>query len=157
MLVIVPKSRDGLKRLIANISSNCLHEITAKLAYELVDINLPKFQVEATNGAEKTLAKEGLASVFTSKADFSGISKDQNLRVGEIQQHVSFSVDEGSSGENVFTASNSLRSNAQVERSIVIDRPFLFFVRDRIDNTIIVAGKIISLPSYEQNESNISK
>lgn len=157
MLVIMPKSRDGLRRLIAEMTSNCLHEITAKLSYELIDVSLPKFQVETTSGAEKTLAKEGLASLFTSKADFSGISKDQKLRIGELQQHVSFRVDEGSSSENILTAANSLRSNSQVERSIVIDRPFLFFVRDRIDDVVIVAGKISSLPGYENDEPEIPK
>lgn len=157
MLVIMPKSRDGLRRLIADLTSNCLHEITAKLSYELIDVSLPKFQVETTSGAEKTLAKEGLASLFTSKADFSGISKEQKLRVSEIQQHVSFRVDEGSSSENILTAANSLRSNAQVERTIVVDRPFLFFVRDRIDDVVIVAGKIISLPGYENDEPEIPK
>lgn len=153
----MPKTRGGLKRLIAELTSNCLHEITAKLSYELIDVSLPKFQVETTSGAEKTLAKEGLAALFTSKADFSGISKEQKLRVGELQQHVSFRVDEGSSSENVLTAANSLRSNTQVERSIVIDRPFLFFVRDRIDDVVIVAGKIVSLPGYENDEPDIAK
>lgn len=155
MLIVMPKSLDGIRHLITNMTSTCLHEITAKLSYELVDVSLPKFQIETTSSADKILSKEGLASIFTSKADFGGISKQQKLRIGEIQQHVSFRVDEGSSSENVLTAANSLRANAQAERSIAINRSFLFFVRDRIEDVVIVAGKIISLPGYVNDEPHI--
>lgn len=111
--------------------------------------------METTSGAEKSLAKAGLASIFTSKADFSGITKTQKLHVEELQQHVSFRIDEGSSSENFLTATNALRSNVQPEKSFVIDRPFLFFVRDVIDDVIIVAGKITSLPVFDEPETTV--
>lgn len=152
LLLIVPDSRDGLKKLIANFDANCLADITAKLTEESIDISLPKFHIDTTSGAEKSLAKAGLASIFTTKADFSGISKQQKLHIEELQQHISFRVDEGSSSENFLTATNALRSNSQAERSVIIDRPFLFFVRDVIDNVVIVAGKITSLPEYDETE-----
>lgn len=155
MLVIVPKKSEGLKQLIADLTASTLSDIASQLSYELIDISLPKFEIETTSGAEKVLAKEGLASLFTSKADLSGITRKQKLRVGELQQHVSFRVDEGSSSENFFTATNSLRSNAPIERTVVIDRPFLFFVRDRVDDAVIVAGKVVSLPKYENHEPEI--
>lgn len=145
----MPDSRDGLKQLINNFDANCLADITNKLAEESIDVSLPKFHIDTTSGAEKSLAKAGLASIFTTKADFSGISKQQKLHIEELQQHVSFRVDEGSSSENFLTATNALRSNAPSERSVVVDRPFLFFVRDNIDNVVIVAGKITSLPEYD--------
>lgn len=151
MLVIFPSARDGLKDLITDISSTSLNEIIGQLEEQLIDVSLPRFEVETTSGAEKLLAKEGLASLFTSKADFSKISTTQKLRVGELQQHVTLRVDEGSSTENFLTATGTLRSNAKVERTVAIDRPFLFFVRDRIDDVIIVAGKITELDAF-QNE-----
>lgn len=157
MLVVFPNERDGLKALINEITPTSFNEITSKLEEELIDVSLPKFEVETTSGAEKVLAKEGLASLFTSKADFSGISPGQKLRVGELQQHVTLRVDEGSSTENFLTATNTLRSNAPIERSVIIDRPFLFFVRDRIDDVIIVAGKITSLDAFEMHEPEIPK
>lgn len=161
MLVIFSSARDGLKDLINDISSTSLNEIISQLEEELIDVSLPRFEVETTSGAEKILAKEGLASLFTSKADFSKLSTTQKLRVGELQQHVTFRVDEGSSTENFLTATGTLRSNAKVERTVAIDRPFLFFVRDRIDDVIIVAGKITELDAFQHepefpNESDIT-
>lgn len=148
----MPDSRDGIKPLINGFDANCLADITAKLKEESIDVSLPRFHIDTTSGAEKSLAKAGLASIFTTKADFSGITKQQKLHIEELQQHVSFRVDEGSSSENFLTATNALRSNLQAERSLVIDRPFLFFVRDVVDNVVIVAGKITSLPEYDESE-----
>lgn len=155
MLVIAPKSREGLKKLINDLDENILRGITTQLREQFIEVSLPRFHVETTHGSEKVLAKAGLAPIFTSKADFSGISKQQKLRIAELQQHVTFRVDEESSSENVLSASNALRSNAQPERSIAIDRPFLFFVRDVIDNIIIVAGKVTTLPVQEIHEPEL--
>lgn len=155
MLVIVPRSHDGLKDLINNFNANSINDFTSVLEETFVDVSLPKFEVETTGGAEKTLSKEGLASLFTSKANFSGITRTQKLRLGELQQHVTIRVDEATSAENFLTASNALRNNAPVDRSFVVDRPFLFFVRDRIDDVIIVSGKIVSLNAFEMLEPEI--
>lgn len=158
MLVMMPKNADGLKKLISEFNANSLNEITNELEEVLINISLPKFEVQTTSGAEKVLAKEGLASLFTSKADFSGITNDRKLRVGELQQHVTLRVDETSSTENFLTASFALRTNAPaVERTVSINRPFLFFVRDRIDDVTIIAGKIVSLEAFAMDEPEIPK
>lgn len=159
MLVLVPKGVDGLKKLISDFNANTLNEITEELSEELIDVSLPKFEVQTTGGAEKVLGKEGLASIFTSKADFSGISKEHKLRVGELQQHVTLRIDETSSTENFLTATNALRSNAPVneEHNIIVNRPFLFFVRDRIDDITVIAGKIASLEAFAMDEPEIPK
>lgn len=132
--------------MLDGLSSNSLPEIIAQLQEESIDISIPKFSIDTTGGVEKNLAKNGLASIFTSKADLSGITTEQKLHIEELQQHVALRVDEGSSSENFLTATNALRSNAQPEQSIVVDRPFLFFVRDVAEGVIIMAGKISSLP-----------
>lgn len=158
MLVLMPQNPEGLKNLINEFNTNSLNEISNELEEELINISLPKFEVQTTSGAEKVLAKEGLASLFTSKANFSGITKDQKLRVGELQQHVTLRVDETSSTENFLTASIALRTNAaNNERNVAINRPFLFFVRDRIDDVTIIAGKILSLEAFAMDEPEIPK
>lgn len=132
--------------MLDDLSSNSLPDIIGQLQEESIDISIPKFSIDTTAGVEKNLAKNGLASIFTSKADFSGITTEQKLHIEELQQHVALRVDEGSSTENFLTATNALRSNAQPDQSIVVDRPFVFFVRDVTEGVIIMAGKISSLP-----------
>lgn len=106
-----------------------------------------------------------LSALFTDRADFGGITDEQRLHVGELQQHVSVRIDEGASSENVLTAGNAsvLRSStskataegpsdkAGEPMSLAVDRPFLFFVRDVIDNVLIVAGKMVEPPAKEDD------
>jgi len=149
-MVLLPDAREGLKAMLDEISPNTIPEIISQFEEESIDVSIPKFAIDTTGGIEKSLAKNGLASIFTSKADFSGITTEQKLHIEELQQHVVLRVDEGSSSENFLTAANALRSNAQAERSIVIDRPFLFFVRDVADGIIIMAGKIVLPPAIDE-------
>lgn len=151
----MPNTKSGLKQLLNDFNPTIISNIVNQLEEQSIDISLPKFDFDTTTGAEKMLLKSGLTSIFTSKADFSGITSEQKLQVGEIQQHVTIRVDEGSSSENFLTASNALRANSQPERSIVVDRPFLFFVRDVVENVIILAGKLTEPSSSSiQDEPN---
>lgn len=148
--MLLPNARDGLEAMVNDLSADIIPDIISKLEEESIDISIPKFAIDTTGGIEKNLAKNGLASIFTSKADLSGITTEQKLHIEEVQQHVALRVDEGSSSENFFTATNTLRSNAQPEQSIVVNRPFVFFVRDVADGVIIMAGKVTSLPVVDE-------
>lgn len=106
----------------------------------------------------------GLSTLFSDAADLSGITSQQQLRVDELVQHVSMRVDEGASTENSLSASNTLPKKAakladmvveateteQAQADVLeentevfmVDRPFLFFVRDQVDDVTLVAGLI---------------
>jgi serine protease inhibitor len=91
----------------------------------------------------------GLTTIFTSKADLSGVTGEQNLHVNELVQHVGVRVDEGFSSQSALTATNSQRSGANdptvVDKSMTINRPFMFVVRDVIDDIILAAGKVVDV------------
>jgi serpin B len=91
----------------------------------------------------------GLITIFTSKADLSGVTGEQNLHVDELVQHVGVRVDEGSSSQSALTAVNTQRSGADdpttVDKSMTINRPFMFVVRDVVDDIILAAGKVVDV------------
>lgn len=153
---MVPTEQDGLSGLLSAFNPSTLSSIVDQLTDETIDISFPKFNFDAVSGAEKSLSKAGLADMFTNKADFSGISTEQRLHVDELQQQVSFRVDEGSSSENFLTATNVERSAngaaADAEHILVADHPFVFAVRDVIDNVIVVAGKLVDPPADDEPE-----
>lgn len=69
-----------------------------------------------------------------------------NYQIQELVQHVAFRIDEGSSTENALSAGN-IESRKNVKGSeLSIDKPFLFYVRDVIDDIVLVAGKIVEIP-----------
>ncbi|XP_055539860.1 serpin B4 [Wyeomyia smithii] len=150
LLVMVPNKVDGIKDLIRNFHCHSLSSAQKALNQQPVRINLPKFHIDSTSRAEKALAKLGLITMFTSKADLSGITDEQKIHVDELVQHVSIRVDEGASSElslSVTDAVESKTSDDQEElEQFVVDRPFVFFVRDTVDDVVIVAGKITDVP-----------
>ncbi|XP_052868567.1 serine protease inhibitor A3K [Anopheles cruzii] len=152
LLLMVPNTKDGLKELIKNFNPDTLSTVQKSLVKMPAHICIPKFRIDTTSRAEKPLAKLGLITMFTSKADLSGITDEQKIHVDELVQHVSIRVDEGSSSENALSATNTVESKtiADDEREhFMADKPFLFFVRDVVDDIVIVAGKITDIPYVE--------
>ncbi|XP_058449741.1 antitrypsin [Malaya genurostris] len=151
LLVMVPNKPDGVKDLIKNLHYNSLSSAQKSLQQQPIQVSLPKFHIDSTSRAEKALAKLGLITMFTSKADLSGITDEQKIHVDELVQHVSIRVDEGASSELSLSASDAVESKATPEdqetlEEFVVDRPFVFFVRDTVDDLVIVAGKITDVP-----------
>lgn len=176
LLVIVPNSRSGLAALQSELTAETVRDTCAQLSARSVDLSMPKFNIETTGGIEKLLAaqqqpqNDQLSALFSDQADFSGITEEQRLHIDELQQHVSVRVDEGASSENALSATSSLRSAAATTEtqaaadeggapsttvSVVIDRPFLFFVRDVIDDVLIVAGKVVE-PAPANDEDPVA-
>uniref|UniRef100_A0A182QVF0 Serpin domain-containing protein n=1 Tax=Anopheles farauti TaxID=69004 RepID=A0A182QVF0_9DIPT len=151
LLLMVPNSKDGLKELIKNFNPDTLSTVQKSLVKMPVQICIPKFRIDTTSRAEKSLAKLGLITMFTSKADLSGITTEQKIHVDELVQHVSIRVDEGSSSENALSATNIVESKTldDEQEQFTADKPFLFFVRDIVDDIVIVAGKITDIPYAE--------
>lgn len=112
LLVVMPKAHNGIAALAKQYTLNTLEEIDSELKEEHLHLALPKFRVETTGRAEKPLAKvsttfhrsldsiyikklllqSGITSLFTRKADLSGISTEQKLHVDELVQHVAVCV-----------------------------------------------------------------
>ncbi|XP_053693950.1 serpin B4 [Sabethes cyaneus] len=150
LLVMVPNKADGIKDLIRNFNCHSLSSAQKALNQQSVRISLPKFHIDSTSRAEKALAKLGLITMFTSKADLSGITDEQKIHVDELVQHVSIRVDEGASSELSLSAGDAVESKTSDDQDeleqFVVDRPFAFFVRDTVDDVVIVAGKITDIP-----------
>ncbi|XP_063708944.1 serpin B4-like [Culicoides brevitarsis] len=147
LLVVMPKSHSGIASFVKQYTLSTLEQIDREMKEEHVHLALPKFKVETTGRAEKPFAKSGITSLFTRKADLSGITKEQHLHVDELVQHVAVRVDEGAISQNAFSATNAVRSSPIADKELVIDHPFLFFVRDIVDDLIVVAGAINHVPA----------
>lgn len=63
LLAVVPRARDGLTRLIADLPATSLSEIQESLQNEELDVSLPTFYVETTTKPVAALAKVRLLVV----------------------------------------------------------------------------------------------
>ncbi|CAH0402317.1 unnamed protein product [Chilo suppressalis] len=152
LAVIVPRSRDGLQRLAAELPGAPLTHLADTLQEEDLQLALPTFYVETTTKPVAALAKFGVSAIFSRSAELSGVSSAEGLFVQELVQHVAVRVDNAdSSASNLAVAEavdeleelKSLPLNAKLPRKFNVEHPFLFYIIDCLDNLVVVAGKVI--------------
>nr|XP_026497302.1 serpin B3 [Vanessa tameamea] len=155
LMLLVPRTRDGLTRLIADLPATSLPDIQENLEEEELQVSLPTFYVETTTKPLTALAKFGVSSIFGREADLTGISSKEGLFVQELVQNVAVRVDNTDSSATMIGASNadegadelaSLKNLPLTEikepRKFCVEHPFVFYIVDRLDNLVVVAGKV---------------
>ena len=84
MLVVLPKTVDGLASLEADWFANGSYRlVTKRLCDETVLLSLPRFKVEAEFKLKPVLCELGAGLAFGDEADFSGIC-DEPLNIAEV-------------------------------------------------------------------------
>jgi len=85
----------------------------------------------------------GLTLPFHARdADFSRIHPDEELFISNVMHRAVIKVDEeGSEAAAVTVIEISRESVGPQELTIRLDRPFLFFIREKGSNTILFMGK----------------
>ncbi|KAG5681959.1 hypothetical protein PVAND_011360 [Polypedilum vanderplanki] len=147
LLIIMPKTNNDMKQFCKQTNYNNLNEIISQMENSNLDLYLPVFRYECTSHAEKALGKLGLTTLFTSKADLSGISQDaKGYQIEELVQHVAIRIDEGSSGTSALSAGNVQGRQNSKSTEALIDKPFVFYVRDTLKEIILTTGKVMEIP-----------
>lgn len=104
-----------------------------------LDIYVPKFKLEETYELNKLLVALGMTDVFTrGKADLSGMSGSKNLFVSRAIHKSYVVVNE--EGTEAAAATGVGFSTTSMPMQFRADHPFLFFVRDKKSQSILVLG-----------------
>ncbi|KAI8847398.1 Serpin domain-containing protein [Chytridium lagenaria] len=155
-IVVLPKEHTTISTLIS--SHDALKDSLAELLDDdakkrLVDLSLPKFEIDVkTSGLKTQLSQMGMSSAFSSDADFSSMlaSNDRGLFISDIIHKVYIKVDEKGTEAAAATAVMMMRSMApapKVPKPILfnVDRPFAFFITNDISKDIWFTSRIQSV------------
>ncbi len=109
----------GLRGLLAGASS---HQVT---------LSMPRFRLEAAFDLIPVLRRLGVAEAFSRRADFSGITEAERLRISAVAHKAYVDVDE--KGTEAAAATAVVFHAMAVKRTpppvtMIVDRPFLFAV-----------------------------
>jgi len=97
----------------------------------------------------KAASAQWLKSVLSGAADFTGISADEPLQIGDVIQKAFIAVDENATEAAAATAVIGAVVAASTDVvQLYIDRPFLFFIRDE-SGVVLFSGHVID-PSESQ-------
>lgn len=151
MVIILPEKTNGLKDMIGNEKleadlKNVLSlDSTIEFRSEEVNIFIPKFKFETEYNLNETLTKMGIADIFTTRADLSGISGRKDLLVSLIKHKAMVKVDEEGTEAAAATMVIMARMCALSRHEPInfrADHPFLFAIRDKKTGLVLFIGKV---------------
>ena len=93
--------------------------------------------------AARATLKGRASQAFDERADFSGMTKRDRLYIAKAKQKAFVSVDE--QGTEASAATGMLAeavSAAPPATPFVVDRPFLFVIRDRPTGAVLFSGRV---------------
>ena len=142
MTIVVP---DDLATFEAGLDAGRFSEITAALGPAAVDLTLPRFKIETKSDLSSVLAGMGMPLAFDgNRADFSGITTQEQLYISKVVHQANISVDEKGTEASAATAVVIAASVAPAQQvTLHVDRPFIFAVRDTNTGAILFLGRVV--------------
>jgi serpin B len=142
MTIVVP---DDLATFEGSLDAASFAQMTAALQPTDVELTLPRFKIETKADLASVLAGMGMPLAFDpSRADFSGITTQEQLYISRVVHQANIAVDEKGTEATAATAVQieaSVASQQQV--TLHVDRPFLFAVRDTDTGAILFLGRVV--------------
>ena len=121
-----------------------VNEIIASLQREQITLTMPRFEFDSSFGLVKTLAEMGMPIAFTTDADFSGMTGNNDLYIGDVIHKAFVSVDESGTEAAAATAVvMEMTAMPQPPMEVSIDRPFIFLIRDIETGTVLFVGRVL--------------
>jgi serpin B len=147
MVVIVPEGT--LSDFNASFDAEKWNDITSAFDqandYGEVTVYMPKYKFSYEKYLNDQLKSMGMLDAFNSAlANLSGIA-DAPIFVSFVKQNTFVEVDEeGTEAAAVTTIGIDLTSMPPQTREFVIDKPFVFAIRERTTNTLLFIGQVVN-------------
>ncbi|XP_013137108.1 PREDICTED: antichymotrypsin-1-like [Papilio polytes] len=131
MFIVVPDEIDGLPSLLDTLAEVGALRVFSKrnMTYRKVYLQMPKFEVKTKSNVKDILVKEGVRGIFDKYN--TGVVKGEEVRVSEVFQQASITVDEAGTEAAAFTYFGlELRCLMEEDEPVVffVDRPFVYAI-----------------------------
>lgn len=119
--------------------------ILDEMKSEQVDMHMPKFDFNSSINAKKALVNMGMSEAFDMDADFTGITEADTLYITNVLHKAAITVDEtGTEAAAATAVIIGMKGMPGEPLSMIIDRPFLFFIRHVPTGSILFMGRVIN-------------
>ncbi|MGA2865624.1 MAG: serpin family protein [Verrucomicrobiota bacterium] len=145
MVVLLPRERDGLKRMEASLQEPALNDWLAQARQQKVEVFLPSFRLTARLNLAPTLAEMGMTDPFSPRADFSGIDGARDLLISAVIHQAFADVNEEGTEAAAATGTVIRPTIAVMPRPTPVfraDHPFIFLIRDTRSGSLLFLGRV---------------
>jgi serpin B len=145
LLVMLPVGQ-SLAQFERWLSPAALDRIARGLSRRIVAVSVPRFELQLHTVLNGALQALGVRDAFDeSKADFSGITRAERLKIGEVVHAADFKVDERGTLAAAATVVAAEATSAEIYEHVVAfkaNRPFLFVLRDDRSGVVLFMGRL---------------
>jgi len=146
MTILLPDEGSTPGSLLATLTPETWRELEASYHEARIVLSLPKFKLEYRRSLVEDLKALGMGIAFDqTQADFSGIANvsPERLYLTQVLQKAFVEVNE--EGTEAAAATGVGVGVTSMPPSMIVNRPFLFIIRERLSGTILFIGQINEL------------
>ena len=145
MIILLPDS-GKFKTFEDTLNTQILDSTIKSLKPSQVILSFPKFKFESSFNLNKVLSAMGMPLAFSpTNADFSGITGKRDLFISDVVHKSFVAVDEA--GTEAAAATGVVMGTTSMPATpvtVVVDRPFIFLIRDINTGTIVFLGNLVN-------------
>jgi serpin B len=144
MVILLPKTKDGLAQLEAALTDQNLADWLTHLRRGKVVVTLPRFKLTSQFELTAALKKLGITDAFSvPPADFSGMNGKQDLFVSAVVHKAYVDVNEEGTEAAAATGVVGLTGMAPQEPAVFrADHPFVFLIRHNGSGSVLFIGRL---------------
>jgi serpin B len=145
MIVLLPRSRDGLAALEDALTVENLSRWIDGLDPARVELFLPRFMITFPVQLDAALGSLGMVDAFSEQADFSGMDGTRRLFIGAALHKAFVKVNEEGAEATAATALAMAEGMPPSAPPVFrADHPFLFLIREQHTGCILFLGRVIN-------------
>ena len=145
-ILLVPNQIDGLAVIETQLTCSHVTDLHSKfnVMKAKAKVCVPKFKMEQDNNMNDVLKAMGMKGMFSRKAaDFSGVNGTDEVYVNHVLHKAAIIIDE----ESVCVPVQRPRSSSVTKvQTITADHPFLYFIRDNRNGSVLFMGRYCQPP-----------
>jgi serpin B len=147
MVILLPKSDDGLTSLEVLLSTTGFDPMISELKSRMINLFLPRFAIDSNLDDMRPLVKSlGIQNAFGPDANFTGVSKRNDIYINLFRQMANIKINE--QGTEAAAATNAsmimgITVDDNPDRPVPFraDHPFIYILRHNPSGTILFAGE----------------
>ena len=150
--IMLPSMNMSIDDLILKMDSSEFSSCFSSMKKSSVQLSMPRFVVESQMSMKSILQCMGMSSCFTSSADFSCMSSERHVQLGDVVHKSFMRVDEeGTEAASTSMAEVSSKKVVTSEVKMNVNRPFLLIVRDKSIDQMLFMAKVENIVSQSSS------
>ena len=144
MIILLPQA-GNFEAFEKSLDAQQVDAIIKNLKPSQITLTMPRFEFASSFSLREALAAMGMPDAFSGNADFSGMTGNRDLFISDVVHKAFVSVDEAGTEAAAATAV-IMRTTAlpEVTVEMIIDRPFIFLIRDIKTDAISFVGRVVN-------------